>query len=262
MSTNPSGHPSTLPSVSPLSALSLQECFVDENGFYGKESGNPTEVNYFYQVRLVPNTTSSDLESDMLDSLEAAIAKKILPNLFQDTCGRFRRHRIRKRSLQQSGISGVSARPSDFVFDEVLCQGSESDCFVADGRMTVHGSGVNPTEVSILVKDEIRNLMQSGELIEGVDERITSVEYLDDINSLRNRNAIIGTGTIQGGSIDDLIPFPIWGITVIAAFGVLFLIGGLSLWRRRRNDEDDSDSDNDAVDFEVYLGEDSCKEEG
>jgi len=208
-------------------------------------------VDYFYQVRLIPNITLSEFEGEILNSLELAIVEKILPDLFQDICGVFRRHRTRHRSLQQSAIDGVSAQPPDSVIDKVLCQGSEIDCFVVDAQMTVYSNGINSTEVSNFMRNEIRNSMESGELNEGVDERLKSVEYLDDITSLRNKDSLTGDSLRSNGAETRL---PIWSIMLIASLGVMFLVGGFFIWKRRRK-SDTEDENTSAIDSEVNAEE-------
>jgi len=236
LSNSPSSFPTTQPSLLPSLSPSLPECFVDETGFYGNKGGNSTEVNFYYQVRLMPNTTSAELEDDILNSLENAISKKILPGLFQDTCGKFRRHRMMERSLLYDKINGVSAQPLDSVFDDLLCRDSIFDCFVIDGRMTIYTREMNSTETSNFVKDKIRDSMQSGELNEG-DKRITSVEYLDDITALPNNGIIVGTK--NDGDNNGIGRIPLWSMA--AAFGVLLLIGGYMLQKKRRKNSEELD---------------------
>eukprot|EP00548_Thalassiothrix_antarctica_P017683 CAMPEP_0194195212 /NCGR_PEP_ID=MMETSP0154-20130528/76007_1 /TAXON_ID=1049557 /ORGANISM="Thalassiothrix antarctica, Strain L6-D1" /LENGTH=377 /DNA_ID=CAMNT_0038919715 /DNA_START=403 /DNA_END=1536 /DNA_ORIENTATION=- len=253
LSIDPSSYPSAIPSASPSSAPSLPECSVDDSGFYGERNGDitGTRVDYFYQVRLIPNTTLSEFEGEILNSLETAIAKKLLPDLFQDSCGDYQKQRTRQRSLQQITISAVSAQPPDFVFNEVLCEGSEIDCFVVDAQMMVYGNDLNSTKVSDFMTKKIKNSMDSGELNNGVDERLTSVEYLDDITGLRNKESLSG-GTLRNTGAETRLP--IWSITIIASFGALFLVGGFVLWQRRRksNAEDENMS---AIDSEVNTEE-------
>jgi len=253
LSIDPSSYPSAIPSASPSSAPSLPECSVDDSGFYGERNGDitGTRVDYFYQVRLIPNTTLSEFEGEILNSLETAIAKKLLPDLFQDSCGDYQKQRTRQRSLQQITISAVSAQPPDFVFNEVLCEGSEIDCFVVDAQMMVYGNDLNSTKVSDFMRKKIKNSMDSGELNNGVDERLTSVEYLDDITGLRNKESLSG-GTLRNTGAETRLP--IWSITIIASFGALFLVGGFVLWQRRRksNAEDENMS---AIDSEVNTEE-------
>ena len=104
--------PTASPMVTLTSAPTLPECPLGEEGFYGGVDTSSSKLEFFYEVLLTSGTNPSTLESDILPEVENALVRKLLPDLFPETCGRGER-----RVLQVNNLSGVSALPSDLIME-------------------------------------------------------------------------------------------------------------------------------------------------
>ena len=104
--------PTASPIVTLTSAPTLPECPLGEKGFYGDVDTSSSKLDFFYEVLLTSGTNPSTLESDILPEVENALVRKLLPDLFPETCGRGER-----RVLQVNNLSGVSALPSDLIME-------------------------------------------------------------------------------------------------------------------------------------------------
>ena len=104
--------PTASPIVTLTSAPTLPECPLGEEGFYGGVDTSSSKLEFFYEVLLTSGTNPSTLESDILPEVENALVRKLLPDLFPETCGRGER-----RVLQVNNLSGVSALPSDLIME-------------------------------------------------------------------------------------------------------------------------------------------------
>lgn len=86
------------------------DCTLDQNGFFGTvESGSDIhEVQYLYQVSVVPGTTTTQLNNEIIQPLDEAITTALLPQFF--VCDR-------RRTLQESTITAISSMPVDtYIF--------------------------------------------------------------------------------------------------------------------------------------------------
>ena len=93
--------------------ISIPECTLDENGFYGDYWGFSAELVFYYEVSVNPGTKSSEVQDEILPEVEKALVRKLLPDLFRGTCG----NGTQQRTLQANNLRGVSVLPSDLIMD-------------------------------------------------------------------------------------------------------------------------------------------------
>lgn len=86
------------------------DCSLNANGFFGVPTGSVYEVEYLYQVYVVADTSLAILRSQIMPSLDIAVAESILPAFFD--CNNARRDR---RYLQDNRVEAVSSRRPDEV---------------------------------------------------------------------------------------------------------------------------------------------------
>lgn len=85
------------------------DCMLNEAGAFGTSVGNPTLIDFAYQLETVPDTSpGADTLDVIVGSLEKAYLDKILPLLFD--C---RTRRLVRRKLD---IVGATTNPPDEIF--------------------------------------------------------------------------------------------------------------------------------------------------
>lgn len=225
----------SLPSSPPN--ITIPECTLDENGFYGDYWGFSAELVFFYEVSVNPRTESSEVQDEILPEVEMALVRKLLPNLFRDTC-----RNGTQRMLQLSNLRGISVLPSDLIMDsgtcpgdvlssiwpilalpvsslqprrfpniQVLCQETTTECFVVNAQMTLYG--VNATSQLVTATQNIVDLMINGELDQGVDNRIVNIRFsnytgVDRVVSEPSQAPVVAIGSDTG--------MPVWATVLIA----------------------------------------------
>lgn len=80
------------------------DCVLDDAGFYGEPTTDLVIVQYLYQATIPFGTPLITLNTQIAPDLDLGLAEGILPDFFQ--CSR-------RRNLQISGITGISARGED-----------------------------------------------------------------------------------------------------------------------------------------------------
>jgi hypothetical protein len=92
-------------------------CKADDSGSYGQFGlvDNIVRVEYMYEMELTPGTTTEDIDSIILPSLERTFVNSIIPALFPDRCGRRQLlHTVRRRLK----VIGISSNPADEVIPD------------------------------------------------------------------------------------------------------------------------------------------------
>lgn len=91
-----------------LPARKSNFCQVNGNGVFGAESGDSSLVVFIYQVEVEPGTTPTHFEKIILPPMELAIVDLMIPSMFSNICGLFR------RLMTVTGTYlGISALPND-----------------------------------------------------------------------------------------------------------------------------------------------------
>lgn len=108
-----------------LPARKSSFCQVNGNGVFGAERGDSSLVVFIYQVEVEPGTTPTQFETTILPHMELAIVDLMIPSMFSNICGLFR------RLMTVTGTYlGISALPNDHVLSGgmQLSTGSKQTC--------------------------------------------------------------------------------------------------------------------------------------
>mmetsp|Transcript_25026 Transcript_25026/g.59487 ORF Transcript_25026/g.59487 Transcript_25026/m.59487 type:complete len:451 (+) Transcript_25026:244-1596(+) len=190
--------PSAPPAPSDPSASPTTECTADDGGSFG-EIGlveNIVRVEYMYEMELVDGTTPSDVEDDILPSLERTFVDSIIPLLFPDECGTRDGGGSRRRRLNTNysvrrrlRVVGLSSNPPDEVLGDVSCQapvsaeiGRTTDtttCVVVDGEFMFFTDNGNADVESQVALDIMADGMEDGSYADS-DPQVVRLTMIDD----------------------------------------------------------------------------------
>lgn len=191
----PNTAPQTRETTSPATIPStvFEQCSVSSSGLFGSESSFATQVDYFYQVTpLGVDVGATQINNEILPSLEVRISNSLLPVLFDDLCAPV----VQQRSIGKGrhdrqlvvtvSLSGLSAMPLDrvvpfgeyerygcqksvnFFFPHTTCCSIESCttdsatvCFVVAGAVTLYThQQENTTDAVTIAQGTIADAME------------------------------------------------------------------------------------------------------
>ena len=133
LTAKPSMQPTPAPAVpsapsvpTTTTASPTTECTADDGGSFGQigRVENIVRVEYMYEMELVDGTTTTDVENNILPSLERTFVDSIIPALFPDECGTRDGGGGRRRRLMTTTnysvrrrlrVVGLSSNPPDEV---------------------------------------------------------------------------------------------------------------------------------------------------
>ena len=127
---NPTRSPSTTDTESPVMVptpirepTSDGRCTVGSDGLFGSQLGLSEETEFAYQATVNPSVTAAELDLDILQRVERAMAPLVLEQLFNrcspsDGSATERMTGQRLRKLQSAEIEGWSTKPSDIVIQD------------------------------------------------------------------------------------------------------------------------------------------------
>ena len=96
--------------VSPVLREDGTGCFPTEDGVFGSQDGEQVNAFFFYQVEATPGTTETQLNGIILDDIEKALLKLLVPFFFSECVA------ASKTTKSHSGsYMGMSSKPADFV---------------------------------------------------------------------------------------------------------------------------------------------------
>ena len=143
----------------PTAAPAEGACKTNENGVFGQVTSESIIVDFSYEVE----TSSGDVEIEIIPALEKAFNDQILPSLFGVECG------VLAESVLRSAL-GVSARPDDSILRDTSCAMKDvdtNDCVVVRGGLTVFiSTAIGREDENVIIADVISALqrgMQNGD---------------------------------------------------------------------------------------------------
>jgi len=250
-SVHPSGYPTALPSFVPSSFPTLSpECFPDSEGIYGSSTDSQIVVKFGYELE----TSSGDVQNEIIPSLEKGFSENILPELFSGKCSS-QPDRFRHRKL---ATIGVSSKPSDTILPDVSCEVKTSEdnaCAVVRGELTIYIDG-DGEDIEQRVVNNLKEEMTKGSFV-SVHKGIERVSYVD----LETRENSINSG--EGVNIESDLSSGsavIYGIIAGVVVGIIGL--ALLAWRLKKKAKGDDNSNFEKSGDELEAKEPPVQGEG
>jgi len=195
------------------------ECFPDINGIYGSSTESKIVIKFGYELE----TSSGDIQNEIIPSLEKQFGEAILPALFSGKCSSLRdrfRHRLRRLA-----VSGLSSEPNDTILDGVECEKKHSEsnaCHVVKGEFTIFTDG-NEEGVEGRVLQNLQKQIEDGKF-SAAHKGIRRISYVQ-LDSKKNL-VDSGTGTKVRSDLSSG-HYAIYGViagVVVAALALTFLV--------------------------------------
>jgi hypothetical protein len=240
------------------------EACVSSDGTFGNISLKTIQITNLYEMQTVAGVDKTQIENEILPSLEKVIVDSILHELFPENCAATaigKRRRELQRSLNDESLKviGVSMYPPDDITTNTACEvlsssDSTSECFVLKGNMTIYlDEDQIVEEEQIIQKQEsvgnvIKENMNSGVYDEASDD-ILRLHYLEKRDPTASNVSDANDGDKQVKSRNRSLRIGLFvGIGTLTAVlaGVIF-----RLTRRMRNNDDQTELQNSAV--QTYL---------
>lgn len=187
-------------------------------------------VKFGYELE--STTSQVEEEEELILELERAFNEAILPALFTECAADDQTRAV------TAAVKGVSARPDDIVFNNVVCQASNmvdanNRCSVVSGELTVYFEGDAGNIESVII-DLLKKAMERNDFL-AVDKDIVRVTYVVLESDARSENPG-GAGT-QDPTGDDDRRGLIFGVVAGVATLLLILLG--LVWRKKKQNDDD-----------------------
>ena len=215
-------------------------CALDADGSYGDLSTNENrqlQIDFGYEMELFEKNIGTTF---VLEKVEAALAKRLLPRLFPYACSDGQRRKLGRRL--QGGVLGVSSSPVDVVEQGLFCRSRFDDrniCHTIHGKMTAYlASTSNEEDAKEQIRGHIQNLLDVDRSVRTADSSIIDIRYFNYDQSMTDNDS--STDGISGLDTETS-DFPIWAYVVVAM--VVALCCGTALILTFIQARDDQDVD-------------------
>ncbi|GAX18275.1 hypothetical protein FisN_20Lh036 [Fistulifera solaris] len=131
------------------------ECKFNQEGYYGIPRGDIYNIEFLYQIHVLPDTRPSALRVLILPALDATLTSSLLPDFFD--C---------EQGSPLTTIQAIDWHPVDLLVESGLTCDPELTlqnlvCFVVQGFMSVHAVGSNERIVSQRVLSSVQSNIEN-----------------------------------------------------------------------------------------------------